>query len=194
MDDLDDPRGQLEEDASRERLVAARRLLDASPLTEHVLLAIEEIVFGMIGGRELAVFDVNHAAQALQLVHVRGIGARSLRLSDALDLLAEVVAGGVPFVAGPQAPEPPGGLTAAIPLKVDGVVMGLVAIFRLVAHKSRLGPQDLELLDVVGAQAAVPLHAKSYRSQCPTVRPPRMPPPDGEGPAPDSGQIASGTE
>jgi hypothetical protein len=162
-----------EENANLRRLVAASRLLAGCPLPEKVIASIEEIVFGMIGARELVVFDVDHDAQALKLIHVRGIDASSARLSEALPLLADVVSCGETLVATADEGRERGGLTAAVPLRVDGIVTGLVGIFRLTEGKTDLDALDLVLLDMISAHAAVPLRARSCQSQRPTVRPPR---------------------
>jgi GAF domain-containing protein len=177
MNEIDALRARVralsDENANLKRLVAASRMLAVSPLPEKVIAAVEEIVFGMIGARELVVFDVDHGAQALRMIHVRGIDASSARLSEALPLLADVVSCGDTLVTSPGEGRVHGGLTAAVPLKVDGTVTGLVGIFRLTDCKTELDALDLELLEVVGSQAAIPLHTKAYRSQRPTVRLPR---------------------
>jgi hypothetical protein len=162
-----------EENANLKRLVAANRLLAGAPLPEKVLSYVEEIVFGMIGARELVVFDMDFAAQALKLVFFRGIDSNSPRLSEALPLLADVVSCGEILVTTEEEARMRGGLTAAVPLRVDGTVTGLIAIFRLTDGKTDLDPLDLELLDLIGAQAAIPLHARSHSSERPTVRPPK---------------------
>ncbi len=177
MNEIDALKARLvqlsEENANLRRLVAASRLLAASPRPERILGAVEEIAFGMIGARELVVFDVDHEGQALRLVYARGIDASSARLSDALPLLADVVSCGETLVASPSECSERGGLTAAVPFKVDGTVTGLLGILRLTAGKTALDDLDLELLEILGAQAAIPLHANAYRSQRPTARPPR---------------------
>ena len=68
-----------------------------------------------------------------------------------------------------------GGLTAAIPLKLDGHVTGAVAIFGLVPHKKVLAPVDHELFEIISRQAAMALHSAVSRSLRPTVRPPPRP-------------------
>jgi GAF domain-containing protein len=45
-------------------------------------------------------------------------------------------------------------LTACIPLKIGGHVIGVLAVFRLLPHKRRLDSIDLDLFDVLAAHAA----------------------------------------
>ena len=45
-------------------------------------------------------------------------------------------------------------LTACIPLKVAGRVVGVLAVFRLLPHKLRLDAIDIDLFDVLAAHAA----------------------------------------
>jgi hypothetical protein len=73
----------------------------------------------------------------------------------------------------PQAgAETDGGLTAAVPLRIDGQATGVIAVFRLLEQKAGLDPTDLELFDVLSRQAAMALYTTAYRSLRPTVRPP----------------------
>ncbi len=67
-----------------------------------------------------------------------------------------------------------GGLTAAVPLKIDRQVTGVIAIFRLLEQKPGLDPTDHELFDVLSHQAAMALYSTAFRSLRPTVRPPRQ--------------------
>ena len=49
-------------------------------------------------------------------------------------------------------------LTACVPLIVEGVVTGAIAIFRLLDHKPKLEPIDHELFALLGTHAAMALH------------------------------------
>ena len=49
-------------------------------------------------------------------------------------------------------------LTACIPLRVDGRVIGAIAIFRLLRHKRGLEDVDRELFALLSTQAAAALH------------------------------------
>ena len=45
-------------------------------------------------------------------------------------------------------------LTACIPLKVAGRIVGVLAVFRLLPHKGALDAIDIDLFDVLAAHAA----------------------------------------
>jgi hypothetical protein len=159
-------------------LTAASRILAASPQRDNVLAAIADIVIGMIGGRELAIFEIDHIRQSLALVQAHGLDATSPQLLAAMPLLDRVADTGESVVVREGDSGVYGGLTAAVPLKLEGCVTGVVAIFRLADPKAGLEPVDHSLLEILASQAAISLHSVAYKSLRPTVRPP--PPARGE--------------
>jgi hypothetical protein len=160
------------ENANLQALTAASRILAASPERDHVLSAISDIVTGMIGGRELAIFEIDHIRQTLALVQAHGIDATSPQLIEAMPVLDRVMSSGEALIVTGGDSGPHGGLTAAVPLKLEGCVTGVVAIFRLTEGKTELEPVDHSLLEILASQAAISLHSVAYKSLRPTVRPP----------------------
>jgi hypothetical protein len=71
-------------------------------------------------------------------------------------IFGRVVLSGEAYVRGDDEPAPidQPDLTACVPLKLCGRVVGVVAIFRLLAHKRGLRDMDRDLLDLVSSQAA----------------------------------------
>ncbi|MDF1562891.1 MAG: GAF domain-containing protein [Deltaproteobacteria bacterium] len=57
------------------------------------------------------------------------------------------------------APDGDVGLVAAVPLSVDGVTVGVLAVLSLLSHKGALADQDRDLLDLLAAHAASALFA-----------------------------------
>jgi hypothetical protein len=163
------------QNANLQALTTASRILAASPQRDNVLSAIADIVVGMIGGRELAIFEIDHIRQSLALVRAHGIDATSPHLIDAMPMLEHVSATGETIVVQDGESRRFRGLTAAVPLKLEGCVTGVIAIFRLVDRKSELEPVDHSLLEILTNQAAISLHAVAYKSLRPTVRPPPAP-------------------
>jgi hypothetical protein len=161
-----------DQNANLQSLTAASRILAASPQRDNVLSAISDIVVGMIGGRELAIFEIDHIREALTLVRAQGMDATSRCLLDAMPALESVLQSGDAMVFDRRAADAFGGLTVAVPLKLEDCVTGVVAIFRLASEKSELEPVDHALLEVLSAQAAIALHSVAYKSLRPTVRPP----------------------
>jgi hypothetical protein len=161
-----------DQNANLQALTAASRLLAASPQRDNVLAAIADVVIGMIGGRELAIFEIDHIRKSLALVRSDGLDATSPRLIEAMPLLDRVVYTGEGLVVSESESGAYGGLTAAVPLKLEGCVTGVIAIFRMTDFKSELEPVDHSLLEILASQAAISLHAVAYKSLRPTVRPP----------------------
>jgi hypothetical protein len=163
------------------RLTVASQRLASSVQRDDVLSTIEEIVVDLIGSEEVAIFELaefDGDADSLRLVHVRGIAASSPRLARAAGPIRYALGVGQTLVARSRrrgADDVDGGLTAAIPLKLDGHVTGAIAIFSLVEHKEALAPVDHELFEVLSRQAAMALHLAASRALRPTVRPPPRP-------------------
>jgi len=164
------------------RLTVAGQRLAASVQRDAILATIEEIVVDLIGSEELAIFELAEMdgdVETMRLVHVRGIAADSPRLARAAGPIRYALGVGQTLVARSRrkgADDVDGGLTAAIPLKIDGHVTGAVAIFGLVEHKQALAPVDHELFEILSRQAAMALHSAATRSLRPTARPPPRPP------------------
>ena len=149
--------------------VASYRLHETVDRRE-VIAVIEEIVVNMIGSEELAIFEVDPKTGSFTLVNSLGIDPDDLarvtlnasRIDDAAGVLREVVATGRRFVAGSggeATADRVAGLTACVPLILDGTVIGAIAVFRLLDQKgSRLDPLDFELFDLLATHAAAALY------------------------------------
>jgi len=164
-----------DQNTSLVQLIVASQLLCGAVEREDVLSAIEEVVVNMIGSEELAVFDLDSDGESLRVARLRGIDLHSPRLARAAGSLHFARRSGQIFV--PRARQVPhddqdGGLTAAIPLRVEHSVTGVVAIFRLLEQKTGLDPTDHDLFEVLSRQAATALHSAAFRSLRVTVRPP----------------------
>ena len=81
--------------------------------------------------------------------------------------LGEAIARGTAYVAGDhedrhgKRAKDVNGMRACIPLAVDGEVVGAIVIFRLLAHKGRFEPLDLELFNLLATHAASALYASA---------------------------------
>lgn len=120
---------------------------------DAVLAAIQEIVVNLIGSEEFAVFERDGAGRFRLSSSVGDSDDESLADHERV---AQATASGETWVSAQH-----GDLTACIPLKVDGAVMGFIVIRRLLAHKAGLEPLDLELFDLLGTHAAMALYASS---------------------------------
>ncbi len=127
---------------------------------EEVLQAIQEIVINLIGCEEFGIYELATGASELQRVSSFGLeDDRFERVSLGQGWIGRSAATGNAYFAG-SAPEAERGegeehLTACVPLRLDGRIAGLIAVFRLLPQKGgRFAPIDSELFDLLAAQAA----------------------------------------
>jgi GAF domain-containing protein len=132
---------------------------------EEVVAAIQEIVINLIGSEELAIYELAADGAALRLVGSFGIdpvGYATVPLSSGI--IGRVALSGEAFLPGqafqpPAAPAPrEASLTACVPLKLGDKVLGALAVFRLLSHKSGLEAIDYELFNLLATHAATALY------------------------------------
>jgi hypothetical protein len=70
-------------------------------------------------------------------------------------LIEEVMARGEPVID----PIPGSAALAALPLVSQGILVGVLVVLKLLEHRAPLGPDDRELLELIGAHAAAALLA-----------------------------------
>ncbi|HEY5145164.1 MAG TPA: GAF domain-containing protein [Polyangiaceae bacterium] len=128
-----------------------------------VLGAIHEIIINLIGCEELAVLEINSTGSTLVLSSSFGIESgpyQRIALGDGI--IGDCAVTRRTYVAGDEwdgtRTALDDNLTACIPLIVEGVVTGAIAIFRLLDHKPKLEPIDHELFALLGTHAAMALH------------------------------------
>lgn len=126
-----------------------------------IVQSLKEIVINLIGSEELAVLEVED--DGLRVVDSFGISAEDCAgLSPTAGLVGRVADTGEAWIDGrsddSERTEAEKHLTACIPLKVEGRVFGVLAIFRLLPQKSGgLVDLDYELLDLLATQAGTAL-------------------------------------
>ena len=146
--------------AERERqdlltLCAASSRLHTSLDRADVLAAIQEIVINLIGSEELGVFELSEDRQSLCLISAFGLEIESWeKIPLGLGRIGETAARGEPYLN--EKPDD-SQLTAVVPLKVDGRLVGALAVFRLLPQKTSLSASDRELIDLLASQGAVAL-------------------------------------
>jgi len=130
---------------------------------ERVLTAIKEIIINLIGSEELAIWEVDRDFGAMVLIDSFGIdkGRWAALPLDTPGVIGIVAKTGEAYtghntkvhVAGREER-----LTACIPLKLDGEVIAVIALFSLLAQKERLESIDYELFDLLGSHGATALY------------------------------------
>ena len=154
-----------EQNANVSNLYVATLRLHGSIGRRDVLSAIHEIVINLVGSEELAVFDTSPDGSTLRLCSSFGIDPtpfETVRVGEGA--IGRCAASGRIYVTdGPDAvrTDREADLTACVPLVVDGVVTGAVAVFRLLKHKPKLEPIDHELFALLGSHGAVALYCTS---------------------------------
>ncbi len=123
-----------------------------------VLTSVQEIVTNLIGSEELAIFETDAAHGRLTLLASTGIEPgpyQEIYIGDGA--IGRAAATGERLIrqdGGSLTEDGDAALTACIPLKVAGRVVGVLAVFRLLPHKGRLDAIDIDLFDVLAAHAA----------------------------------------
>jgi hypothetical protein len=132
---------------------------------QEVVDTLQEIIANLIGSEEAGLFEVDEERQSLELVASFGLprGAfRSVPLAG--NRIGEAARSGDIFVADPAVAEKDG-LTACIPLKLDGKVTGAIAIFRLLPQKSGFEDVDRELFELLATHAATALYCTALHAR-----------------------------
>ncbi len=131
----------------------------------ETLAAIQEIVINVVGSEELAVFE--RRGDAISLVQSFGVDPEPLRrLEVGAGAIGGAIASGELYVAGRKGAPAPGDedVTAVVPLRAGGEVVGALAVFRLLGHKPGLDDADQAMFDLLAAHAGVALRLRGERS------------------------------
>jgi len=147
--------------------VASYRLLGTVDRAE-VLQVIQEIIINLIGSEELGIYELDPKTKALQLLSSFGLDddAYTRVLDDSP--IAHTAHSGEMFLKDPppnNSSAPVTSLTACIPLKVQGRVVGVIAIFRMLPQKPALAAIDRELFDLLGSHAAIALYCSGLHAR-----------------------------
>jgi nitrate/nitrite-specific signal transduction histidine kinase len=140
---------------------------------EEVISVIQEIVIDLIGSEETAIFEVNEQG-GLDLVASIGMDVDRLEpitlapghIGRSIGTIKKVAATGERYVADGKS-DGASDLTACLPLKVDGRVTGVIAVFRLLNQKPGLKALDYELFDLLATHAAIALYCSKREAPPP---------------------------
>jgi hypothetical protein len=137
------------ENATLGHLQVASRLLHRTLDRRAVVTAIQEIVVNLVGSEQLALFERD--GERLQVVSVFGVDERAWNGRPDQGVIGECARSGELLVAAPAEP------SVCVPLRVDDRVVGVLVLFRLLAHKCGLEDVDYALFDLLSQQAGVAL-------------------------------------
>jgi GAF domain-containing protein len=147
--------------AALANLYAACHRLHGTRDRRRALAIIHAIVAELIGSEELLVYERAPNGTVLRLVASFGIDPKGHEgVPLGVGRVGRAAATGAPDI-GATASETERAverdLTACIPLKLDGQVTGLLAVFRLLPRKAALAPIDHALFELLATHAATAL-------------------------------------
>jgi hypothetical protein len=123
-----------------------------------VLSSVQEIVTNLIGSEEMAIFETDATQGRLTLLASLGIEpGRYQEIALGEGAIGHAAVTGERLIrqeGGSLSEDGDAALTACIPLKVAGRIVGVLAVFRLLPHKGCLDAIDIDLFDVLAAHAA----------------------------------------
>jgi hypothetical protein len=155
----------LEEDkAHLGRLCVASAQLHESASPAESLRALQDVLINLLGSEQIAIWSLRPDGRTLELRASQGIEAESWRtvVVGEGDVGKAAASGDIP-VPGPAALGQP---ALCIPLKLGERVTGVVAVFRLLPHRSGFHPRDQEVFELIARQAAFSLHCSGDFCGC----------------------------
>jgi len=156
-----------QENSNLANLYVASYRLHGTLDRRQVLEVIQEIVINLIGSEEMGIFEMEEDGSSLRLISSFGIDPEPLKMvplgRGAIGASAQ--SGEVAIWSRADSSDGEQGLTACVPLKLDGRVTGVIAIFGLLPQKPDLGPLDHELLDLLATHAATALYCTSLHAK-----------------------------
>jgi hypothetical protein len=137
---------------------------------DEVLASIQEILANLVGSEQIAVFEIADDGRHLTALCVNGLERdRFGAIEVGIGPIGQAARTGEPLLCGPggsseRPPEEPE-LTACVPLKLSGRVIGVIAVFRLLPQKPGLEPLDRELFELLATHAATALYCASLHQR-----------------------------
>jgi hypothetical protein len=137
---------------------------------QEVVAAIQEIIANLIGSEEAALFELDPESQHLELVASFGVDRQECPpIPVGSGLIGLTARTGEILVVDPAQLSGTTGLesrlTACVPLKLDDVVTGVIAIFSLLPQKGGIEDLDRELFDLLATQAAFALYCTGLHAK-----------------------------
>ena len=130
-----------------------------------VLQSIQEIVANLIGSEEVGIYGMNDERTVLVLAKSFGIDAVGLaHVPVGEGKIGKAAASGEMYVSPSGTPDEDN-ITACIPLRIDGEVIGMIAIFGLLSHKPALADIDREMFDLLAVHAATSLYCATLHEE-----------------------------
>jgi two-component system, OmpR family, phosphate regulon sensor histidine kinase PhoR len=163
-----------EQNAQLVALLLASQRLGSTLDPEAVLTTVLDVLVEFTGAAAASIWMRDDVRGALHLKAARGVHSTPTRgIPVGEGIIGGVAATGEEMLDGPADVDPDTGLpiVAAVPLRLQEEVVGVVAIHRLLPQKSRLEEGDRELLRLIAGQAAPALtSARLYTESRSAIR------------------------
>jgi GAF domain-containing protein len=139
------------------RLAVASAQLHDSCEEAECLHNLQDVLLNLVGTEQIGVWSLSADGRTLELRASQGIKTEPWQqVHVSAGPLGRAVTTKEIVVPGETASGEP---TVCIPLMLGERVLGVVAVFRLLPHRSGLGPQDDDVFRLVRRQAAFALHS-----------------------------------
>jgi hypothetical protein len=144
-------------------LYVATNQLHSTLDREEILTILQEIVINLVGSEEFAIYVRDGDEQDFQVAATFGLATGSVpAVADSAGLTQAARQGQLWIAKGVDSDgqEP----LACVPLRLGDRVLGLIAVFGLLAQKTSFEPVDYELFNLLASQAATALYASSMHT------------------------------
>jgi hypothetical protein len=134
--------------------VAGAQLHDSEEPAES-LRNLQDVLVNLLGSEQIAIWSMSADGHCLELRASLGIEVepwRTVKMGEGV--VGKAVANGEIAMPGSTAAGQP---SLCIPLFLGRRVVGAVAVFRLLSHRSGFGPLDQDVFRLISRQAAFPL-------------------------------------
>ncbi|MEM6732197.1 MAG: GAF domain-containing protein, partial [Myxococcota bacterium] len=151
-------------------LYIASYRLNATLSRDEILATIKEIVTNLVGSEQVVVYETTEDGNGMHLVASSGVGDRVPQEIDfERDLVGRIARSEERFLTGENSrfdeEARAMGLNACVPMRVQGRLVGAVAIFKLLQQKGGWADVDHQLFELLGHQAAVALFCSGLMEQ-----------------------------
>lgn len=136
--------------------VASVQLHEVGAGEADCLRSLQDVLVNLVGSERIAIWSMSPDGRRLDLRASQGIDAEPWgRVEVGEGAVGKAAASGEVDLAETSGPGQP---TVCIPLLLGRRVVGVVAVFGLLAHRSGLAPRDQDIFRMISQQAAFALH------------------------------------
>jgi transcriptional regulator with GAF, ATPase, and Fis domain len=130
---------------------------------------ITEIVINLIGAEEFSIMLLDESTKELSVVAAPGMaGGKRPAVKLGEGIIGKAAQSGEPFyregdpkdIAGVDYTHP----LVCVPLKINELVIGVIAVYKLLPHKQALNSMDYELFSMLAGHAATALYSSNMYS------------------------------